>query len=192
MGRRSRGKSSRTNRHGGHFTRVEIGDESDLVELVERSECPLLLVLDGVQDPHNLGACLRTADAAGVDAVVTPRNRAVSLTDTVLNIACGAAENVPFIQVTNVARALEELQLQGLTLVGTADDATESLYEVDLARPLALVLGAEGAGMRRLTKECCDTLVRIPMAGVVECLNVSVATGVCLFEARRQRILAQR
>ena len=187
MGRRSRGNASRTNRHGGRLTHVEVGDGRDLAEIVARSKCPFLLILDGVQDPHNLGACLRTADAAGVEAVVVPSNRAVSLTETVLNIACGAAEDGHFIHVTSLVRTLEELQDAGVVLVGTSDDATGSLYEADLTGPLAFVLGAEGKGMRRLTKEACDTLVSIPMAGVVDCLNVSVATGVCLFEAARQR-----
>ena len=171
------------------FTRkVTVRDEDDLLEIIDNlKEPPFLLILDCIQDPHNLGACLRSADAAGVHAVVAPRDRAVSLTDTVRKVACGAAEHVPFVTVTNLARTLEQLKELGLWLVGTVDDAKQSLYDIDLSGALALVMGAEGKGLRRLTRECCDFLVHIPMAGSVECLNVSVATGVCLFEAVRQR-----
>lgn len=147
----------------------------------------LLLVLDGVQDPHNLGACLRTANAAGCQAVVVPRDRAVGLTPVVRKVASGAAEVTPLIQVTNLARALRELTDAGVRVIGTDDAAGASLYETDLTGPLALVLGAEGEGMRRLTGETCDALVRLPMAGSVSSLNVSVAAGVALFEACRQR-----
>ncbi|MBI2381518.1 MAG: 23S rRNA (guanosine(2251)-2'-O)-methyltransferase RlmB [Gammaproteobacteria bacterium] len=148
---------------------------------------PFVLVLDGVTDPHNLGACLRTADAAGVHAVLVPKDRSASLTPVVRKVACGAAEAVPLIQVTNLARALRELKDAGLWIVGTAGEADDELYAADLRGPLALVMGAEGAGMRRLTKEHCDALVKLPMAGTVSSLNVSVATGVCLYEAVRQR-----
>ncbi len=149
---------------------------------------PFLLVLDGVTDPHNLGACLRTADAAGVQAVIAPRDRAVGLTPVACKVASGAAEHVPFIQVTNLARTLKRLRdAYGIWLVGTSGEADTVLYDTELKGPLALVMGAEGKGMRRLTREACDRLVRLPMAGVVESLNVSVATGVCLFEAVRQR-----
>jgi 23S rRNA (guanosine2251-2'-O)-methyltransferase len=147
----------------------------------------LLLVLDGVTDPHNLGACLRSADAAGVAAVIVPRDRAAGLTPVVRKVAAGAAEVLPLVQVINLARTLRELKERGIWLVGTADDAPRTLYDVDLRRPTALVLGAEGLGLRRLTRETCDELVSIPMAGAVESLNVSVATGVALFEAVRQR-----
>ena len=141
-----------------------------------------------MQDPHNLGACLRTADGAGVDAVIAPRNRAVGMTETVTRISCGASENVPFIQVTNIVRTLKEMQKSGVWAVGTADGAdSSSLYDVDFKGPMALVMGAEGKGLRRLTMETCDLVVRIPMMGKVDCLNVSVATGVCLYEALRQR-----
>jgi 23S rRNA (guanosine2251-2'-O)-methyltransferase len=150
---------------------------------------PLVLVLDGVQDPHNLGACLRTADACGVHAVVVPRDRAASLSPIVRKVASGAAETVPLIQVVNLARTLKWLKERGLWLVGTDDEAPQSLHAADFKGPLAIVMGGEGAGMRRLTKEHCDSLVAIPMAGVVESLNVSVATGVVLFEAIRQRAL---
>jgi len=148
---------------------------------------PLLLVLDGVTDPHNLGACLRSADAAGVAAVIVPRDRAAGLTPVVRKVAAGAAETVPLVQVVNLARTLRDLKQRGVWLVGTSDDAPRTIYEVDLKGPAALVLGSEGEGMRRLTREACDELVSIPMAGAVESLNVSVATGVALFEAVRQR-----
>jgi 23S rRNA (guanosine2251-2'-O)-methyltransferase len=148
---------------------------------------PLLLVLDGVTDPHNLGACLRSADAAGTAAVIVPRDRAAGLTPVVRKVAAGAAETVPLVQVVNLARTLRQLKERGIWLVGTSDDASRTLFDVDLCGPTALVLGAEGEGMRRLTREACDELVSIPMAGAVESLNVSVATGVALFEAVRQR-----
>lgn len=153
---------------------------------------PLLLILDGVQDPHNLGACLRCADAAGVHAVILPRHQSVSLTPTVRKVASGAAETVPVFEVSNLARALTDLKEAGVWLVGAAGDAPMDLYQADLRGPLGLILGAEGEGMRRLTREHCDFLVRIPMAGSVASLNVSVAAGVCLFEAVRQRRPAGR
>jgi len=147
----------------------------------------LFLVLDGVQDPHNLGACLRTADAVGVRAVILPKDRAVSLNETVRKVACGAAENTPVIHVTNLSRALREMQDAGIWVIGTADDAENTIYEEDLTSPIALVMGSEGQGLRQNTRKHCDKLVNIPMSGVVESLNVSVAAGVCLYEARRQR-----
>lgn len=163
-------------------------DENDLFGLLdELVEPPLLLILDGVQDPHNLGACLRSADAAGVHAVIAPKDRSVSLTRTVRMIACGAAEKVPFVRVTNLARTMKELQEAGVWLVGTAADSSRSLYDIDLSLPVAFVMGSEGRGLRRLTRERCDFLVSIPMAGSVESLNVSVASGICLFETLRQR-----
>ncbi|MFA5242384.1 MAG: 23S rRNA (guanosine(2251)-2'-O)-methyltransferase RlmB [Sulfuricella sp.] len=151
------------------------------------SESALLLVLDGVQDPHNLGACLRVADAMGAHAVIAPRDRAAGLNPTVRKVASGAAETVPFITVTNLARTLRELQDLGIWVVGAAGEAEKDLFGMKLDVPLALVLGAEGEGLRRLTRENCDELVRIPMFGSVESLNVSVAAGICLFESRRQR-----
>lgn len=160
------------------------------MEIVAASETPFILILDCVQDPHNLGAILRTADAAGVHAVVAPKDKAVGITETVRRVSVGAADHVPFAQVTNLARAMERLKEAGLWLVGTSDHAkSKSIYELDLRGPLAIVMGAEEKGMRRLTEENCDFLASIPMAGRVECLNVSVATGVCLFEAVRQRRL---
>jgi 23S rRNA (guanosine2251-2'-O)-methyltransferase len=149
---------------------------------------PLLLILDGVTDPHNLGACLRVADGAGADAIIVPKDRSAQLNTTVSKVASGAAETMPFVAVTNLARSMRELQEAGVWLIGTSDDAEKTLYEVDLTGPVAIVMGAEGEGMRRLTKETCDELVSIPMFGGVESLNVSVASGVCLYEAARQRI----
>ncbi|MEM9387777.1 MAG: 23S rRNA (guanosine(2251)-2'-O)-methyltransferase RlmB [Pseudomonadota bacterium] len=147
----------------------------------------LLLVLDGVQDPHNLGACLRSANAAGVNAVIVPRDRAAGLSPTVRKVACGAAESTPLVTVTNLARALGQLSEAGVRLVGTSDQASEPLWRADLQGPTAIVMGGEARGLRRLTAQACDQLVQLPMAGVVESLNVSVAAGVCLFEAVRQR-----
>lgn len=165
-------------------------EEEDLYPLVQDNKNAFILILDCVQDPHNLGAILRTADAAGIQAVVAPKDKAVGITDTVRRISVGAADHVPFIQVTNLARTMEKLKAAGLWLVGTSDHAkSKSIYELDLKGPLALVMGAEEKGMRRLTEENCDFLASIPMAGKVECLNVSVATGVCLFEAVRQRAI---
>jgi len=149
---------------------------------------PLLLILDGVTDPHNLGACLRVADGAGADAIIVPKDRSAQLNTTVSKVASGAAETMPFVAVTNLARSMRELQEAGIWLIGTSDDAEKTLYEIDLTGPVAIVMGAEGEGMRRLTKETCDELVSIPMFGGVESLNVSVASGVCLYEAARQRI----
>jgi 23S rRNA (guanosine2251-2'-O)-methyltransferase len=158
----------------------------DLLDAVEGP--PLLLVLDGVTDPHNLGACLRVADGAGVHAVIAPKDHAVGLNATVAKVASGAAETVPYLMVTNLARTLNELKERDIHVVGAADDAPRTLYQADLQGPLALVLGAEGKGLRQLTRKTCDALLRIPMHGAVESLNVSVAAGVCLYEARRQRI----
>ncbi len=176
--------------HQGIIARIREGkkyDEQDLWSVIDGVEQPLLLILDGVTDPHNLGACLRNADAAGVHALIVPRDKSVTLNGTARKVACGAAETVPFIQVTNLARTIRELQERGIWVVGTAGEADHDLYQSKLTGPLALVMGAEGSGMRRLTREHCDELISIPMAGAVSSLNVSVATGVCLFEAVRQR-----
>ena len=163
-------------------------DEHFLMQLLaELNEPVFLLILDGVTDPHNLGACLRTADAAGVHAVIAPKDKSASLNSTVSKVACGAAESIPFVQVTNLARCLKSLQDAGVWITGTAGEATQHIYQTDLTGNMALVMGAEGEGMRRLTREGCDQLVKIPMAGEVSSLNVSVAAGVCLFEAVRQR-----
>jgi 23S rRNA (guanosine2251-2'-O)-methyltransferase len=180
--------------HQGVVARVApaapLAEEDLLVRLGATGRPPLVLVLDGVQDPHNLGACLRTADAAGADAVVVPRDRAVGLTPVVRKVAAGAAETVAFTQVTNLARFLRALKEQGLWVVGTDGEADTLHYAADLKGPLALVLGAEGTGMRRLTREHCDLVVRLPMQGAVESLNVSVAAGIVLYEALRQRAAA--
>ena len=167
--------------------------EKQLPDFLDSLTAPaLLLVLDGVQDPHNLGACLRSADAAGAHAVIMPRDRAAGLTPVVFKVACGAAQTVPVFTVTNLARTLRSLKQAGIWLYGTSDQAPQSVYTSDLTGPLALVLGGEGRGLRRLTAELCDFLVAIPMAGVVESLNVSVAAGVLLFEVRRQRLQAEQ
>ena len=155
---------------------------------VEQRVAPLILVLDGVTDPHNLGACLRVADGAGVHAVIAPKDHAAGINATVAKVASGAAETVPYFMVTNLARTLNELKERNIWVIGTSDAATKTLYQADLKGPIALVLGAEGAGMRQLTAKTCDDLVSIPMMGAVESLNVSVASGVCLYEALRQRI----
>jgi 23S rRNA (guanosine2251-2'-O)-methyltransferase len=184
-------KKTQLTRQSKHVStkRVEVKGESFLLDLLYERENPLFLVLDCVQDPHNLGACLRSADGAGVAAVIIPKDKAVSLTPAVISVSCGGAENVPVIQVTNLARALHKLKDNGVWLVGTTDHATQSIYETDLKGGIAIVMGAEGKGMRRLTEEACDFKVFIPMAGKVDCLNVSVAAGVCMFEAVRQRSL---
>lgn len=163
-------------------------DENSLLDLLTTQSRPaLVLVLDGVSDPHNLGACLRTADAAGATAVVAPRDRAASLTPVVRKVAAGAAETIPFAQVTNLARALRDLKEAGLWIAGTAGDGEQELFAADLTGPLALVFGSEGKGLRRLTRECCDFTLRLPMIGAVSSLNVSVAAGIALYEALRQR-----
>jgi 23S rRNA (guanosine2251-2'-O)-methyltransferase len=166
--------------------------EHDLDAVLDAIEGPpLLLILDGVTDPHNLGACLRSADGAGAHAVIAPKDKAAGLTPVAVKVASGAAESVPFVQVTNLARTLDALKERGIWLIGTADDAPETLFETDLRGPVGLVLGSEGTGMRRLTRERCDLLARVPMRGRAESLNVSVAAGVCLYEALRQRTLAE-
>jgi len=159
----------------------------ELLESLDPSIAPLLLVLDGVTDPHNLGACLRVADGAGAHAVIAPKDHAVGINATVSKVASGAAETVPYFMVTNLARTIGELKERQIWIVGASDEATTSIYQADLKGPLALVLGAEGSGLRQLTKKSCDSLVQIPMLGAVESLNVSVASGICLYESVRQR-----
>ncbi|MHC3433739.1 23S rRNA (guanosine(2251)-2'-O)-methyltransferase RlmB [Delftia lacustris] len=179
--------------HQGVAARVEaVAQVHSLDELLEQLEAdgvsnPLLLVLDGVTDPHNLGACLRVADGAGAHAVIAPKDHAVGVNATVAKVASGAAETVPYFMVTNLARTLNELKERDIWIIGTSDDAPKTLYEVDLKGPTAVVLGAEGDGMRQLTRKTCDELIGIPMMGAVSSLNVSVASGVCLYEALRQR-----
>jgi 23S rRNA (guanosine2251-2'-O)-methyltransferase len=166
-----------------------ITRSNSLDDTLDAIEGPaLLLVLDGVTDPHNLGACLRVADGAGAHAVVAPKDHAVGINSTVAKVASGAADTVPYFMVTNLARTIGELKERDIRVVGTSDDASKSLYEIDLTGPVALVLGAEGSGMRQLTARHCDELVRLPMRGAVESLNVSVASGICLYEALRQRM----
>ena len=183
--------------HQGVAARVEeIKDTRPLDELLDDLEeagvtSPLLLVLDGVTDPHNLGACLRVADGAGAHAVIAPKDHAVGINATVAKVASGAAETVPYFMVTNLARTLKELKERNVWIIGTSDDAPNTLYQVDLKGPVALVLGAEGDGMRQLTRKTCDELIGIPMMGAVSSLNVSVASGVCLYEALRQRTPAK-
>ena len=185
-------KLAGTTRHQGVVARVEpMAMPHSLDEVVENIEGPpLLLVLDGVTDPHNLGACLRVADGAGAHAIVAPKDHAVGVNGTVAKVASGAAETVPYLMVTNLARSLNELKEYDIQIVGTSDDAEKTIYDVDLTGPVAFVLGAEGDGMRQLTRKTCDVLVSIPMAGAVESLNVSVASAVCLYEAARQRRVA--
>jgi 23S rRNA (guanosine2251-2'-O)-methyltransferase len=168
----------------------EISLARNLSELIDSIQGPpLLLLLDGVTDPHNLGACLRVADGAGAHAVIAPKDRAVGLNATAAKVASGAADNVPYITVTNLARAMRELQEHDIWLTGTTDDAESTIYDVDYTGGVAFVMGSEGEGMRRLTRENCDRLVSVPMLGSVESLNVSVASGICLYEARRQRLI---
>ena len=164
--------------------------ESDLAALFNSTAKPLFLVLDGVQDPHNLGACLRTADAAGVTAVIVPKDNAVGITPIVRKVASGAADAIPLVKVSNLARALRELQELGVWIVGTDSEGEQTLYDLDLTGAIAIVLGAEGEGMRQLTRKHCDYLVKLPMLGQVESLNVSVATGICLYEVLRQRLIS--
>ena len=181
--------------HQGVVARVDaLAQVTSLDELLENLEAsgvknPLLLVLDGVTDPHNLGACLRVADGAGAHAVIAPKDHAAGISAIVSKVASGAAETMPYFMVTNLARTLGELKERNIWCIGTSDDAEKTIYDVPLTGPVALVLGAEGEGMRQLTRKTCDDLVSIPMAGAVESLNVSVASGVCLYEALRQRRL---
>ena len=179
---------ARANKHAATVGDIRFYDEGDLEQLIQDSPNPLVLILDCVQDPHNFGACLRTADAAGVSVVVVPKDKSSPVTDTVRRVACGGAENVPIARVTNLARAMDKLKELGVWFVGTEDEGKQTIYDVDLKGPIGIVMGAEGEGMRRLTGERCDFLVQIPMGGKVTCLNVSVATGVCLFEVVRQRL----
>lgn len=180
--------------HQGIIARVKAAkqlNENDIDTILAQHESPLLLVLDGVTDPHNLGACLRNADAAGAAAIIVPKDRSAPMNATVSKVACGAAEVVPLVRVTNLARTMRTLQDKGIWFVGTAGEATHDIYQAKLTGPLAIVMGAEGDGMRRLTRETCDDLIKIPMAGSVSSLNVSVASGICLFEAVRQRLASK-
>ncbi len=183
-------KHSEDATHQGILARIKPGrqyQENDLPEILEKVDMPLLLILDGITDPHNLGACLRSADAAGVNAIIMPKDRSAQLNAIAKKVASGAAETIPLIRVTNLARTMRFLQEQNIWIVGTAGEADHTLYQSKLTGRIAIVMGAEGDGMRRLTREHCDELISIPMQGSVSSLNVSVATGICLFEAVRQR-----
>jgi len=184
-------KLAKTRQHQGvvaEYNAPASYTENDLLDILEKVDAtPLLLVLDGVTDPHNLGACLRTAEGAGVHAVIAPKDNAVGLTPAARKVASGAAETVPFIQVTNLVRTIEKIKQMGIWFIGTSDKATGDLYAQNFKTPTAIVMGAEGKGLRRLTEEHCDELISIPMAGQVSSLNVSVATGICLYEVVRQR-----
>ncbi|MDV7106212.1 23S rRNA (guanosine(2251)-2'-O)-methyltransferase RlmB [Vibrio sp. TH_r3] len=190
MGRKALDDKAKGANHQGIIGRVKAAkalNENDLDNILAQQKQPLFLILDGVTDPHNLGACLRNADAAGVAAVIVPKDRSAPLSATVSKVACGAAETVPLIRVTNLARTMRAMQEHNVWIVGTAGEATHDIYHAKLNGPLAIVMGAEGDGMRRLTRETCDDLIKIPMAGTVSSLNVSVASGICLFESVRQR-----
>lgn len=188
MGRNSIHKIKRPPRHSKGPTIVYLENEDDLFELIERTDNPLILVLEGVQDPHNLGACLRTASGADVTAVLAPVKGACGITPTVRDISCGGADDVPFLRIKNIGMLLRKFKDRGIQIVGTSDRGNDLLYDVDFDRPTALVLGSEGWGLRKVTGDHCDHLVSIPMARTVDCLNVSVSAGVCLYEAVRQRM----
>ncbi|TQF72332.1 23S rRNA (guanosine(2251)-2'-O)-methyltransferase RlmB [Pseudoalteromonas luteoviolacea] len=192
MQRKALDNKAKGEQHQGIIANVKaprVLNENDLKAIIDANSAPFFLVLDGVTDPHNLGACLRSADAAGVHAVIVPKDKSAKLNGTARKVACGAAETVPLIQVTNLARTLREIKDAGVWVVGTAGETDSEIFTSDLKGPIAIVMGAEGDGMRRLTREHCDLLVKIPMVGTVSSLNVSVATGVCLFEVLRQRQL---
>ncbi|KAF7768839.1 23S rRNA (guanosine2251-2'-O)-methyltransferase [Pseudoalteromonas citrea] len=190
MQRKALDNKSKGEQHQGIIANVKAArtySERDLDDIIAREANPFFLVLDGVTDPHNLGACLRSADAAGVHGVIVPKDKSAKLTGTARKVACGAAETVPLIQVTNLARTLRDIKEAGVWVAGTAGETDTHVFDASLTGPIAIIMGAEGDGMRRLTREHCDILVKIPMVGTVSSLNVSVATGVCLFEVLRQR-----
>jgi 23S rRNA (guanosine2251-2'-O)-methyltransferase len=192
MGRNSVHKIKKPPRHSAIAAVVHIEDEDDLFELMDRTENPIILVLEGVQDPHNLGACLRTASGAGVTAVLAPVKGAVGITPTVRDISCGGADDVPFLRVPNIPAILRKFKEKRIQIIGTSDRGEDSLYSVGFRGPTILVLGGEGWGLRKVTGDLCDRLVRIPMLGTVDCLNVSVSAGVCLYEATRQRLAKKK
>ena len=190
MHKGSRVKGNRKHSHSKDYSKTgkrKASREDELLTILKLKKDPIVLILDHVQDPHNLGACLRTADGAGCSAVIAPKDRSSPLNETVRRIACGAAESIPYIQVTNLARTMKTMKDEGFWLVGTSDNADQSIYEIDLKGKVGIIMGAEGKGLRRLTEEKCDFLGKLPMMGSVECLNVSVATGITLYEAVRQR-----
>lgn len=188
MAKRNRTFPARDNSHASTQCSLPQWDEVDVLGLLDEKSAPLLLVLEGIQDPHNLGACLRSADAAGVDAVIVPRKGTAPVTETVRRIACGGADRLPVVTVGNLVQTLERLVKGGYRAIGLTDQGSNLIYDLDLTGPLALVLGNEGTGLRRLTCDRCSAVGRIPMAGSVDCLNLSVATGITLFEAVRQRL----
>lgn len=188
MNRQTRHRGGRSNTHAPGRYRHEVMSDADALGQIEDMKDPFILVLDGVQDPHNLGACMRSADAAGVDFVFAPKKHTSGITETVRRISCGGADRIPYIQVGNLGQLLAQLQELGIILIGTGDEESKLLYECDFRGGIGLVMGSEGRGIRQKIAERCDHLVKIPMIGDVECLNLSVATGVCLFEAVRQRL----
>ena len=189
MGRNSIHKIKRPPRHSYGPTIVHLENEDDLFDLIERTENPLILILEGIQDPHNLGACLRTASGADVTAVLAPVKGACGITPTVRDVSCGGADDVPFLKIKNISQLLRKFTDQGIQLVGASDHGNELIYDLDLTIPTAVILGSEGWGIRKVTADRCDHLVQIPMARTVDCLNVSVAAGVMLYETVRQRMV---
>ena len=189
MGRNSIHKIKRPPRYSKGPTIIHLENEDDLFDLIERTENPLMLVLDGVQDPHNLGACLRTASGADVTAVLAPVKGSCSITPTVRDVSCGGADDVPFLKIKNIGLLLSKFKDRGIQLVGTSDSGDTSLYDLNLTSPTAVILGSEGWGIRKVTADRCDHLIQIPMARTVDCLNVSVAAGVILYETVRQRMI---
>ena len=187
MAKNSNYKIKKTPRYSRNASPLLIEDENDLFNLIDNAKNPLLLILEGVQDPHNLGACLRTASGAGVLAVVVPKKGSCGITHTVKDIACGGADEVPFLKVTNIQSFIRKLRDKNIQIIGTSDKGTKVLYETNLKTPTAFIFGNEGLGIRKTTKSLCDQLVSIPMQGEVECLNISVSAGVCLYESVRQR-----
>ena len=188
MGRNSVHKIKKAPRYSNRESIVHLEDEHALFDLIQRTENPLILVLEGVQDPHNLGACLRSASGAGVTAVLAPQKGACGITHTVRDVSCGGADEVPFLKIKNTSMLLRKFHDADIQIIGTSDRGGDSLYEMDLTRPTCFVLGSEGWGLRKVTGDLCNHLVSIPMAGKVDCLNVSVSAGVCLYEAVRQRL----
>lgn len=188
MGRNSIHKIKKPPRYSTGPTAVLLENEDDLFDLIERTDNPLLLILEGVQDPHNLGACLRSASGAGVTAVLAPNKGAVGITPTVRDISCGGADDVPFLKIKNFSQLIAKLKKADIQIIGTSDRSESSLYHVNLEGPTAIILGSEGWGLRKVTGDHCDHLVNLPMAGTVDCLNVSVSAGICLYESVRQRM----
>jgi 23S rRNA (guanosine2251-2'-O)-methyltransferase len=188
MGRNSVHKIKRAPRYSQSASIVHLENENDLFDLIERTENPLILILEGVQDPHNLGACMRSASGAGVTAILAPMKGSCGITHTVRDVSCGGADEIPFLKIKNIGMLLRKFQEKKMQIIGTSDRGQDLLYDVDLTQPTVFVLGGEGWGIRKVTGDLCDHLVNIPMAGKVDCLNVSVSAGICLYEAVRQRL----